>query len=151
MPTTVIDPYTLMANAIETVAMAEFSDEPFLVFHHDAIHESLGSDGRTHVAVSPETQPTRNIELEIEVRLQFYGPYTPDVDPFQTVDPRVITVKAERMRQALGAARIMATGEVWYFDVDTTSYPADPTGNKSRFEMTLIGRGNNSGLVETTG
>ena len=151
MATTVTDPYTVLADAIEDVVMAEFDDEAFLVFKHDALHESLGTDGKTYVGVSPEDEQTFNIELQIAVRLQFYMPYIADVDPFQEVDPRIITNKAERLRQALGRARIVATGDVWYFDVDRTTYPKDATGNKSRFEMSIVGRGNNSGLVETTG
>ena len=150
MPTTVTDAYTVMANAIETVVAAEFSDDSTLIIKHDRLHGSVGSDGRTYVGISPEREPTFDLELQIEVLIQFYGGYKADVNPFQEVDPRVITNKAERLRQALGAIRIVGTSNVWYFDVDSVSYPPDATGNKSRFEMSIIGRGNNSGLIETT-
>lgn len=148
----ITDPYSVIATALEQVIAMEFTDETYLEFKYDRIHESLGFDKRTHVAVSPEGELTGGVDLTVEVLLQWYGPYSPDVDPNQQVDPRVITQKAERLRRAISTVRVSAGNDhVWYFDVVRTSYPIDPTGNKSRFEMTIVGRGQNSGLVETTG
>lgn len=148
----VTDPYSEIAGIIETAIRAEFDDLlPYLAVEHDRIHESLGTDGRTYVGISPEDEFPSNIELGIEVLIQFYGPWNADVNPHQTVDPRAITNKAERLRQALQEVRTVGTPGVWFFDIGRTTYPNDPTGNKTRFELTVTGTGNNTGLVETIG
>lgn len=151
MATIVTDPYSQMADAIEAAVLTEFDDLTYLTVVHDRIHESLGSDGRYWVGISPDDEPSGGIDMSITATIQFYGPFHPDVDPFQQVDPRDITNKAERLRRALADVRTTGTPHVWFFDVVTTRYPEDATGNKTRFEMTVTGRGNNSGLVETTG
>ncbi len=149
MPTTVVDPYSVLADIIKTVVLMEFSDITGLFFEHDHLHESLGSDGKTWVAVSPVAERTSNIDMYQEVLIQFYGPFNADVDPFQKVDPRIISNKAERLRRALRSVRTVGTSGVWFFDVEDTSYPRDATGNHTRFEMRVVGRGQNSALVET--
>jgi len=149
MATTVTDPYTILADAIEVVVRNEFDDESFLTFRHDRLHESLGSDGNLYVGVSPEVERTQGIDMFQQVLIQFYGGFHPDVDPYQEIDPRIIANKAERLRRALARARVVATSEVWFFDVLDTNYPSDATGNKTRFEMRIQGRGQNSALVET--
>lgn len=149
MATEVTDTYTLLADAIETAVLIEFDDETYLEFRHDHLHESLGYDQRLYVGLYPNEDSSFNIELQQEVTLQFYDAYNLEIEPQQYVDPRVITNKAERMRQALQNIRTVGESELWYFDVTRTRYPDDPTGNKSRFEMTIVARGNNTGLVET--
>lgn len=151
MATTVVDPFTELATIIENAVLNEFDDEPYINFVHDRIHESLGSDGSLWIGFSPEAEPSNDIELRVEATLQFYDKYNLEINPTQSVDPRTVTNKAERMRRALEAVRTVGTPHTWYFDVTTTRYPNDPTGNKSRFEMTIVARGNNSGLVETLG
>lgn len=151
MATVVTDPYTEMAGVIEEAVRSEFDDEPFLSVVHDRIHESLGSDGQTWVGISPEDEPSSGVDMTISTLIQFYGPFLPDVNPQQQVDPRAITNKAERLRRALASRRTTASPHLWFFDVTMTRYPNDATGNKTRFEMTVVGRGNNSGLVETVG
>lgn len=148
----VSDPYSQMAAAIETAVLTEFDDEQYMTVVHDRLHESLGSDGTTWVGISPEDEPSGGIDMTIVALVQFYGAFVPDVNPEQRVDPRAVTNKAERLRQALGEVRTIGTPEVWFFDITGTRYPNDATGNKTRFEMTVVGRGQNSGfLVETTG
>ncbi len=150
--TVVTDAYTELANLIEMVAEAEFRpDHPYLTIRHDRIHESLGSDGKTWIGISPDDQPVDGLELHINLLIQFYDPFRADVDPFQHVDPRIITNKAERMRRALQSIRTTGLPELWFFDLVSTSFPNDATGNKSRFEMSIVARGNDSGLIETTG
>lgn len=149
--TIVTDPYTQLADILETVVTEEFADEPYLVCRHDRIHESLGNDGRTYVGISPDSEPSRDIELFVEVLIQFYGPWKEAVDPAQGADPRIMTNKAERLRRALSVERTVGLPGMWFFDVVNTRYPNDPTGNKTRFEMSITGRGNNTGLIETIG
>lgn len=145
------DPYTIMANVVEQVILDEFDDETYMNVLHDRIHESLGSDGQLWIGLSPVSEPTTGIDMTIELLIQFYGPFIADVNPAQMFDPRTTTNKAERLRQALSESRTIGQSKVWFFDVTNTSYPSDATGNKTRFEMTVVGRGNNSALVETTG
>jgi hypothetical protein len=149
MATTVTDPYSILAGAIEQVVRYEFDDEQFLDFRHDRLHASVGADGRTYVAVFPTAEDTRGIEHRLSATIQFYDGYKADVDPFQQVDPRIITNKAARLRQALAKARVTGMPQVWFFDVDATRYVPDATGNISRFEMVVSTRGNNDALVET--
>lgn len=150
--TVVTDPYSILAEALETIITTEFADEPYLIFRHDRLHESLGSDGRTYAAVSPDEDEARNIESVMNATIQFYGPFKTEVDPQQQVDPRLITNKAERLKRALEQARVsVASQYIWYFDVTRTRYPEDATGNKTRFEMHIQSRGNNTALIETTG
>lgn len=151
MATIVTDPFTELALIVENAVLTEFDDEQFIVFERDRIHESLGSDGRLYVALSPDNDRANNIELTLEMLIQFYDVYDLEIDPQQQVDPSVITNKAERLRRALAAVRTTGTQHLWFFDVTQTRYPNDPTGNKSRFEMTIVARGNNSGLIETFG
>jgi len=151
MARTVTDPFTELSAIIENAVLDEFDDETYLVFERDRLHESLGSDGRLHVGLSPTEDRSDNIELSMELMLQFYDTYNLEIDPQQHVDPSTVTNKAERLRRALADVRTTGTEHVWFFDVQTTRYPTDPTGNKSRFEMVIRARGNNSGLLETIG
>jgi hypothetical protein len=66
------------------------------------------------------------------------------------VNPFPITDMADRLRRAVesAAASVTGTPEVWYFKVDATEYPDDPTGNKTRFEMTVTAFGDNTGLTQ---
>lgn len=148
----ITDPYSIMANALEQILTNEFgSDSPAPIIQHDRIHESLGFDRRDYIGISPEREPAIGLETRIEALIQYYGGYSTEVDPLQIVDPRIITNKAERLRRAIQAAQVVANDQLWYLDVVAVDYPNDATGNKSRFEMRVLGRGNNSAIVETTG
>lgn len=151
MPTYVTDPYSLLAESVEQTILDEFPDIEYINVLHDRIHESMGADGQTYVGISPGDQGSSGIVLTIELLIQFYGPFTPDVNPFQHADPRIYTTYAERLRQALSKVRTTGTSEVWFFDVTSTRFPIDATGNKTRFEMVVVGMGQNSALTETTG
>ncbi len=149
--TVVTDAYSTVANIIENVVLTEFSDEFNMVVNHDRIHESVGIDGVTRVGISPEEESESGYESRLAILIQFYGTWREDVDPLQVVDPRIITNKAERLKTALQAQRTVGASEAWFFDVTNIRFPADPTGNKSRFEMGVSVRGNNTGLIETLG
>jgi hypothetical protein len=151
MATIVTDPYSQIADSIEAAILVEFDDLPYLSVRHDRIHESLGADGITYVGISPDAENANGIEQTTDVLIQFYGPWVADVNPEDQADPRVVTNYAERLRKALGGGRALGTSEVWYFTINSTRYPSDPTGNKTRFEMTITGRGDNIALLETFG
>jgi hypothetical protein len=149
-----------MASAFETVALAvkqvfeeEFEAEGFTLIP-DKIHESLGRH-RVACGIHPEEEGPnmRNrIMQETFVEVRLYDLWTDEINPETQINPFKITGYAERFRDALrrAAAQDPGTGEVWFFDVDRTTYPDDPTGNKSRFHMRIRAFGNNSNLVETT-
>lgn len=149
--TVVTDSYSTVANIIESVVLAEFADDPSLIVRHDRIHESVGVDLQNRVGISPEEETESGYESRMMILIQFYGPWYEDVDPLQVVDPRLITNKAERLKQALQNSRTVGMPEAWFFDITNVRFPNDPTGNKSRFEMGVSVRGNNTGLIETSG
>lgn len=144
--------YSTVAAALQTIFNAEFAAEGFTLIR-DNIHESLGRS-RTECGVAPveDVVNQRNaIVQEAIVEIRLYDLWTQEISPDTIVDPTRITGFAERLRDALRVSNATdpGTGEVWYFDVRRTTYPNDPTGNKSRFHMTVRAFGNNAGLVET--
>lgn len=145
-------PFEAVATAVIAVFEATFASEQFQMIP-DELHESLGRD-RVSVGIAP-TEDTRlngnSLVQETWVEVKFYDLWTQEISPETVVNPYKIAAYAERLRHALGVASASdpGTGQVWYFDVVKTSYPRDPTGNKSRFVMTIRAFGNNSNLVET--
>lgn len=138
-----------------SVFNAEFAPEGFTMIP-DKIHESLGLE-RVEVGIAPveDVVMDRNaIVQETWVEVRFYDLWSKEwgASPDIQVDPRRITGFAERFRSALRRTKATdpGTSSVWYFDVRRTAYPDDPTGNKSRFHMTIRAYGNNAGLVEST-
>lgn len=148
-----MDPFPTIAAAIIAAFDAEFAAEGFTMIP-DRLHESLGRR-RVAVGISPDedTPNMRNrLAEEHYVTVQFYGLWDERIDPETQINPTTITGYANRLKDALRVAQenTAGTGSMWYFDVDRTRYPNDPTGNKTRFEMTIRAWGNNQNLVETT-
>lgn len=148
-----MDPFPIIADAIIAAFNAEFAAEGFTMIP-DRLHESLGRRS-VAVGISPdEDHPNmRNrIAEEHYVTVQFYGLWDERIDPETQINPATITGYARRFKDALRVLQqaMPGTGSMWYFDVDRTRYPNDPTGNKTRFEMSIRAWGNNQNLVETT-
>ncbi len=146
-------PFEAVSNTIKTIFDAEFAVEQFQLIH-DELHESLG---REYVAagVAPledVIQTKSRIVQETWVEVKLYDLWTQEISPDTVVDPRKITKYAERFREALRTAQTPnpGTNQIWFFNVVRTQYPRDPTGNKTRFVMTICAYGNNSNLIETT-
>lgn len=154
MPTTATSAYEVIANALESIINAEFTDLE-IVAVHDNLHESLGRKRREcGIAPVEDDIPSSNgLVLASVAEIRFYDFWKQEISPETAVDPRIITNYAERFRRAVHAARAnqVGTGVMWYFDVRRIQYPNDPTGNKTRFHAQVRGYGNNSGLVETSG
>jgi hypothetical protein len=147
-------PFQTVATAIIAIFEAEFAAEGFKMIP-DRLHPALGRH-RVDVGISPtEEAPNGRNRLvqETWAEVRFYDLWTDEIDPATQVNPYRITAFAERFRDALRRAHatVPGTGDMWYFDVMRTTYPDDPTGNASRFHMTIRAFGNNSALVETTG
>ena len=144
-------PYQNVAEALELVINAEFTPEG-IIAQHDNLHGALGQT-RPWVGIAPSyEQPNgRNmLALEIWLEVKYYDLWKQEIDPQASVDPRVISAKAERLRRACqNANATFGDNQVWYFDVMRVEYPNDPTGNKSRFVATIKAWGANSALVET--
>lgn len=147
-----VDPYAEIAAGIKLIIDGEFAAEGYTAMH-DRLHESVGYEG-TRIGISPEDQiPQRGNELVLDTRVlvQFYGKFDLEVDNNQKVDPRTVTGYAARFRHALYSSAAQGTNGLWYFKLDSITYPRDPTGNKSRFEALVLAKGDNAGLVETIG
>ena len=143
-------PFKTIATAIIAVFNAEFADEGYIMISDD-IHESLGRDA-VAVGIAPvedRANPRNRLVEETWVEVKFFDLWTDEIDPGTMVDPARITGYAQRLKNALRRARVSSTSDVWYFDVDRTQYPRDPTGNKTRFVMTIRAFGENRNLVET--
>jgi hypothetical protein len=143
-------PYAIAASALEQIINAEFEDEA-TVAEHDRLHEALGQR-RRRCGLSPirEFPNARNrVAQETLIEIRYFDLWKKEITPETKIDPRIVTDKAERLRRAINAATINASGEVWFMNVEGTEYPPDPTGNASRFYMTVRAWGNNAGLVET--
>lgn len=147
-------PYETVAIAIQQIIAIEFATEGFTAIL-DNLHESLGRE-RVDIGIAPiEDYPQGTNELlqETFVEVRFYDLWTQEISPDTVVNPARITGFAERLKKALRRADAMdpGTDQVWYFSVRRTQYPNDPTGNKTRFHMTIRAFGNNAGLIESTG
>lgn len=151
MPTTAPDPYEIISNALEAIITDEFEEERFPVVH-DRLHESVGHSG-TRIGISIEDQTPQlgnQLVLDTDVLIQFYGKWDKEIDPNQKVDPRKVSMYAHRLRTALSSRGVQASDAIWFFNIMSTSYPSDPTGNKTRFELLVRAKGDNSGLRETS-
>jgi hypothetical protein len=142
-----------VSDAIITIFNAEFAAEGYVMIA-DNLHEALGRY-RVDVGIAPvEDRAMSNNRMvqETWVEVKFYHLWTEEISPDTQVNPITITNYAERLRDALrvGQSVFASDGSVWYFDVDRVQYPNDPTGNKSRFVMTIRAFGNNTNLIETT-
>lgn len=141
--------YSLAAVALETIVNVTFDD---VTAKHDKVHESLGFDGPV-CGISPinEVPYERNrAAMQTYVEIRYFGRWDKRVDPTQSVDPRVVSDKADELQDAIRTAEVVKSGDLWFFNVERIEYPDDPTGNKTRFIMTVKVWANNSTLVETT-
>jgi hypothetical protein len=150
MPADTVSPFEIAYAAVKAAIDAEFADDDIHVFP-DELHESLGAT-EINVGIAPvRDAPMTNgrVVQETFLHVQWFDLWDPQIDPTQTVDPTPITRKAERLRIALGPLSVGLGDQVWYFNVDNTDYPRDPTGNKTRFIMGIRAAGRNAALVET--
>lgn len=145
--------FEAVATAIIAVFNTEFAAEQFTMIP-DELHESLGRT-RVDAGISPirdVVNTSNNIVQETWVEVKLYDMWPQEITPETVVNPYRITGFAERFRNAIRLAKASdpGTGQVWFFDVRNTEYPRDPTGNKTRFVMTIRALGNNAGLIETS-
>lgn len=145
--------YTEAADQLKVVLDATFAPEG-IVCEHDDLHESLGFNG-PRLGIAPDergdiVRGDNALVQETWILVKFYGQWTKLVDPTQSVDPRAITLLAERFRDALQRSDQLATEHHWFYNLVQIRYPRDPTGNKTRFEALIRAFGANSALVETS-
>ncbi len=143
-----MDAYAVTANALAALITVEFAVE-LIVPIHDHMHESRGWQG-IEVAISPINQKAIGASMETNLLVQFYDLWDKQIDPLQQVDPRRITGFADRFRRKVESTQngSLGTTDVWYFEVVDVWYPHDPTGNKTRFEAEVLGRGDNTALTQ---
>lgn len=149
--TEVVAPETEARHALIASLEATFAVDQFPI-RDDKLHASLGDQG-TVIGVYPErstASPANNYVNEYEIIVQFYGKYNLEVEREQSVSPSTIEGQAERFRRSIREGVDPRTASVWYFSLLRVAYPDDPTGNKTRFEATVLARGNNYALIETS-
>lgn len=135
-----------------------FQQEPdplFAEVHDGRLPRLMGSDGN-YAGVSPDNQaptPTQRLDQQTTVTVQFYMKYekTKPINPKLVLSPALAESTVETfqtaVREQIGED---TSGERWFWDITAIQYPPDPIGQKTRAEITLVARGNNPALVETT-
>ncbi|MBA3240087.1 MAG: hypothetical protein H0T60_02580 [Acidobacteria bacterium] len=146
--------YEEAATALKGIIDGAFTVEG-LTANHDKLHESLGYR-RPELGISPLREDPLSGNMAVSTHhlfVQFYDSWDKKVDNEQQVNPFRIVQFAERFKVALQNQQHPFSGgtdRLWYFDVESITYPDDPTGNKTRFEATIRAFGRNSALVETS-
>ena len=151
MPTT----YAIAAEAVKQMIDTEFAAEQITCIH-DELHEALGSDdvGGSIAGVSLIRQtpaPGNRTAMHTLIQVQFFDGWDKEIDPTQEVDPRIIDGYHARLLHRIQSTNVTASGDHWFFQWEGTEFPRDPTGNKTRFVMTIRAWSNNAALIETTG
>jgi len=147
-----VDQYAIIANGLISLVNTTFAAEGVAAIH-DELHESLGTE-RIEVGVAPvreQPMPGNRAAAHTLVTIQFFDLWDKAVDPTQMVDPRRITGFHARLKEALRTASIATSDSYWFFQWEGTEYPRDPTGNKTRFVMTVRAWSQNATLHETLG
>lgn len=129
--------------------------EPLFAEVHDGrLPRLMGFDGN-YAGVSPETQtpaPGQGLDQQTSVLVQFYLKYDKDkpINPKKVLSSAPVEEAVERFQRAvqdeIGAG---TSGSRWFYDITAIAYPPDPTGQKTRAEITLTAHGNNPALIET--
>lgn len=141
---------TEFRQQVKTIVEDEFAPEGLTV-RNDKLHDSLGWDGAVSaVYPSAEAPGDATIVQNMLVVVQVFQRYELNVDPEQRVDPAKIEEWAWRLQRAFKQDMGPGTEKVWYWNVAHIEYPDDPTGNKTRFVMSLEGYTSNASLIETT-
>lgn len=146
-----MSPYRAAASAIEQILTTEFADLG-VVPEHDELHESLAYDGRRRVGIAPlneAPQAGNNSHWQTFVNIKWYNPWDKMVNNEQAVDPRIAGDYAARANAAIMRTTYSWNDDLWFFNVTNIAYPRDPTGNVTRFVMTVVASSANSGLRET--
>jgi hypothetical protein len=144
------DHYADAADALKIIIDATYAAEQ-VVATHDQLHEALGVDGAV-CGISPLREapiPTQRTTQQTYIQIQFFDTWEKEIDPNQEVDPRIITRLHARLLESLRVATVAIEGVPWYFQWEGTDYPRDPTGNNTRFVMTLRAWSNNAAEYET--
>jgi hypothetical protein len=141
---------TELREAIGQTVETEFAAEGLTVLS-DKLHDSMGIE--TPLAgVFPEGERTTRegaVGLYL-VSVQVFMRWDPQIDPAQIVPPELIEDWSWRLQRRMASESKLNLPNVSYYVVNDVIYPDDPTGNKTRFVMSLAGYGSNPALDETT-
>jgi hypothetical protein len=141
-------PSTQVRASVKAAILAEFAAEG-ITCEDDKLDSSLGQ-GKSRAACWPVREKEWASDanaLETEVCIQVFAAYDPQINPEQAVDPAAIEGWADRLKIRLKAYRDVGDQYCWYFRVLEIEYLDDPTGNKTRFEMRVLGYGSNSAAL----
>lgn len=140
---------TEFRQSVKAIVEAEFTPENLHV-RNDKLHDSLGNEGPIAGIYPEREQPgDSGVHQNMLVVVQVFGRYELNIDPWQTVDPAKIEGWAWRLQRAFEQGMGPGSEKVWYWNVADIGYPDDPTGNKTRFVMALMGFSPLASLVET--
>lgn len=145
-------PLTEFRAHVKGLVQTEFAAEGFPVYD-DKLHESMGHEGAV-AGVYPEYEMLHEngMTQRLFVAVQVFRRYTLEVNPEQRVDPAKIEDWSWRLQRRFKDELSPGFGgpeRTGFFTVARIDYPDDPTGNKSRFVMLLMGHGDAGSLAET--
>jgi hypothetical protein len=152
MPTTPDSPAKQLASELRAVLEGEFNGEGITVYDDKLLVAS--GENAAQIGIYPEGEeeyPGNANALLVTVNVQVYNSWSSEWanDPDQHVDPSTIADWADRFRRAVKThnATRGRVDNLWYFRVTRIQYGDDPTGNRTRFEATVIGVADNDGEV----
>lgn len=137
---------------LRTILEGEFNAEGITIYD-DKLLNASGEDG-AEVGIYPvgeEEFPGNANALLVTVTVQMFNKWEADWadSPDQHVDPATVENWADRLRLAVKAynGTRPKVDQLWYFRVTRVDYMDDPTGNRTRFEATVVGVADNDGEV----
>lgn len=150
-------PETKLRNMLLNLMESEFAAEGISV-RDDKLLAATGEEGAVAGAYPDYAEPwSRDAQVQrTVVVIQIHNRFDPDWinTPDERVSPATIESWADRLRRrikGIDGVPSDANPDGWFFLVERTLYPDDPTGNKTRLEMVVQGFSANASLVETSG
>jgi hypothetical protein len=139
---------TIFRDRIMAALEDLFSSEGLIVYD-DKLHASLGHENPVAGVFPIREAPSSRHQIYQEVRIgiQLYMHYDREINPEQTVSPKGIEEWVDRLLRDFDQSSNVNDPNAWYWNVVDVNYLDDPTGNKTRAELTLIGFGPNQSIA----
>lgn len=149
-------PETKLRNMLLNLMEEEFAPEGISV-RDDKLLDASGEGEAVAGAYPDYSEPwARDAQVQhTVVVVQMHNAYNTDWinTPDERVSPATIESWADRLRRkikSIDGIPSSANPDGWFFLVERTLYPDDPTGNKTRLNMIVRGYSMNAALAETT-
>lgn len=149
-------PETMLRNMLLNLMEEEFAPEGVSV-RDDKLLEATGEQEAVAGVYPDYSEPwtnDRQVQRTVVV-VQMHNRFDPAwIDaPDERISPATIESWADRLRRKIKSIDGIPSGanpDGWFFLVERTLFPDDPTGNKTRFNMVITGFSANASLVETS-